>query len=440
MWSAKSSHRSMSFTDDDMEAILGGKSANGSVREFSATEVSNPEKDFFEDQNSLKQLSDLENENDKSPSTSNPPTDEVRFEDEPDRVIRAANSSDSGVYVESSKMLVNSASDWIQRRGGFSLNASPQTEVACGDLSSTSFILSSKNSLEELEAADVDHVATDVDQSQANFEKRKDSVLENSSESSGEIDDHETTDSSHALIENFSEKLNVQKSDVSSENHCKQIHSIDKNNENISMDTASTISDNHQFHASGHINQKSPVLESATKTSASTDFNQIHEIHQASSLSSVQNVAAPLPQSKPKSTESTGLRPKLQRQYTLITSLKEGEPDQELPKFVKQEKFLSEKANMVIKSPKRVVTQRGVNVAKLAGRYNKDDKPAEPKSVPGSKWTSPGLIGGSPKLHNSRKEASTLKDKKYQTPLNNNSLPPWHAAVKDRTTLPETLV
>jgi len=104
--------------------------------------------------------------------------------------------------------------------------------------------------------------------------------------------------------------------------------------------------------------------------------------------------------------------------------------------------FRSEKSHVISRSPKRNPASRGVNVAMLAGRYNKDDKAlaSESQLVPGSKWTSSGLIGTSPNLNNNRKIITSIKDKKRRTPINDNNLPPWHAAVKDQNKLPETMV
>jgi len=232
----------VSFTDDDLEAILGGKSTSGSIHDSPEAETESPpsQNEDSDDLKSLKQLRDQENKTIQNPSATYSPPNENRGEEEINQVIRAANSLDSGVYVESSKILINPMSDPIQRRGGFSLDIlpDPEMEESCKESSPK------KRERYSEDAYDIqtdEHEVDNVDQKLFRSEKRKDSVLENSSDCSGDVV-HDVTDSLDNLcakpLRNSHEEENETKCDA--ENLSKQINSLKDNdlviNIELSMD------------------------------------------------------------------------------------------------------------------------------------------------------------------------------------------------------------
>ena len=466
MWPTKSSHRSMSFTDDDMEAILGGKSTTESIHDSPEAESGTLQMkiDDSDDPYSLKQLSDIESDAEKIPSATDPFTDENRSETETIHVIRAANSSDSGVYVDSTKIQTNSASDSIHRRGGFSLEISPDPalEESCEESSHEKFEVSFENNFE---IHSEERGSVDVDQELVNNEKRKDSVLENSSDC--DVHDHDVTNSLQNIDGIAYDEISASKLDA--ESHMKEIHTAD-NKSAVRLEFSNDPrydKPSSQLIKKHHPDDAIMIVELEANTNSNSNQGVVVD-EKSTNISTFRDDAAGTLSSTQFRGLSTSLHPKVQSQYAstdglgcldmtvavetkgdimekqdVVSSISvESEPLKEQSKNPNAGHFRSEKSNLIIRSPKRTSASRGVNVAKLAGRYDKDDKAlvSESKLVPGSKWTSSGLIGTSPNLNDNRKRNAALKGKKYQTPLNNNNLPPWHSAVKDKAKLPETLV
>lgn len=427
--------RSTTFTDDDLQAIFAGSSIQSTEPLESSTQTTTERKNLLDCSNNVNnqgfELHFSEGEKLHSHNA---------YE-----VIRAANSYDSGVYVDPNRSHFESP-DSVKSGKGFVIETSRDHDKKdkVSDTSHTKYAKEASNHPGE----------------------RKDSLLENSSDFSVESDDHKeiyTTDI---------DGTNTSQKSLSKPN---QSHHQTNNVSSMNKHTQSLASTKQPLPTSNKTRVERPKAQVIVKPKTSSSWNNkpIQSVLESSMparacsldhphFNSTTNRVSPDEENQEKITEKTD-HVVASTKTTASSNL--SDLHERARRRVRSSPDVYQAASNPIKhspnSPRRPI--RGTKVAMLANRYSRNDSSFgdEFKQAPGSRWTSPGLLGkssppiqsfGSPDKNNNAeakkrddfrgKIANKTENKSKRLPRSSGGKQlPWHATVNEASqTLPETLV
>ena len=308
--------------------------------------------------------------------------DETRYTHKMDDVIRAANSSDSGVYVDPAKNLSEFPKS-VDGRAEFNL----EMDFQFGEKEKG--LVCANSSHKQLENESV------FTETSFHLKERKDSLLENSSDFSLESDDH------HENSANSIQKIELVSNNVT-----------DYNKNNVRLDDG----DDHPFvprdssprvFSEGSANLRNPQESVKPITPATADSKRIQTVLD-SSLSSVcsrvriqsnstEKPLSPRSQQKEKTLSFEKLIDSKKSSSSQIVPCSNCQLDQKAKRLAKSSPDVHKCTDKLPKqSPnnnRRPI--RGSKVAMLANRYSRDDSSLSNdfKQAPGSRWTSAGLVG-----------------------------------------------